>query len=158
MGRYYLHIRDFTGAMVEDEDGSELSSLAVAKEHAMLAMHELVGDAVKRGGELQIEAIIITDKLGTHLAAIPLLASLPSAMVDLLKRPEKVLPANKMEEYRRNADQCRHKAENTADLDDKMSWLRLADAWLQMLPSSRAPSSDLAGWPKASDDDSQASH
>ena len=158
MRRYYLHLRHFGGDVLEDEDGSEFASLAVAKQHAMLAMHELVGDAVKRGEELQFEAIVIADEHGTHLAAVPLLAALPSTIVGLLKHPEKTLPPTKIEEYRRNADECRSKAENTADLDDKTSWLKLADAWLQMLPPTHTPSGDLAGWPKASDDDSKTSH
>ncbi len=158
MTRYYLHLRDFKGALIEDEEGSELASLAIAKEHAMLAMHELVGDVIKQGNELQIEAIVIADERGTHLAAVPLLAALPSAIVGLLRHPEKVLPTNKIEEYRRNADACRSKAENTADMDDKMSWLKLADAWLQMLPPTQSVSADFVGWPKASDEDSKVSH
>jgi hypothetical protein len=39
-----------------------------------------------------------------------------------------------------------------------MSWLKLADAWLQMLPATQSPSGDLPGWPKVSDEDSKASH
>jgi hypothetical protein len=42
--------------------------------------------------------------------------------------------------------------------DDKMSWLKLADAWLQMLPPTHSPSGGLADWPRASDEDSKASH
>jgi hypothetical protein len=128
MSRYYFHLRDFEGDVLEDEEGSELPSLAIAKQHAMLAMHDLVGDAIKQGVELQFEAIVITDERGTHLAAVPLLAALPSTIVGLLKHPEKVLPPNKIEEYRRQADECRGKAENAADPDDKMSWLKLAEA------------------------------
>jgi hypothetical protein len=76
----------------------------------------------------------------------------------LLKHPEKVVAANKLEEYRRYADECRRKAENTTDPDDKMSWLKLADAWLQMLPATHSPRADLTGWPQPSDEDSKASH
>jgi hypothetical protein len=158
MTRYFLHLRDFSGAMVEDQEGSELASLPVAKEHAMLAKHDLIGDAIKQGQEPQFEAIVVADEHGTHLATVPLIAALPSKIVGLLKHPEKVVPANKIEEYRRYADECRCKADETADPDDKMSWLKLADAWLHMLPGVRSPSGDLPGWPKASDDDSKASH
>ena len=158
MSRYYLHLRDLKGGLVVDEDGSDLASLAIAKEHAMLAMHELIGEAIKRGDQLEIEAIIVADEHGTHLAAVPILAALPAAIVGLLKHPEKVVPANKFEEYRRNADDCRRKAEDTDDADDKMSWLNLADAWLQMLPPMHSAGTDLAGWPKQSDADSKASH
>ena len=158
MSRYYFHLRDFKGAVVEDEDGSDLASLAIAKEHALLSMHELIGEAVKRGDQLEVEAIIIADEHGTHLAAVPVLAALPAAIVGLLKHPEKVVPTNKFEEYRRNADDCRRKAADTDDSDDKTSWLKLADAWLQMLPPMHSAGAELAGWPKASDADSKASH
>ena len=158
MSRYYLHLRDFQGALIEDEDGSDFASVAAAKEQAMLAMHELIGEAIKRGEQLEVEAIIITDGHGTHLAAVPVLAALPAAIVNLLKHPEKVVPPEKLEDYRRYADECRRKAEDTTDRDDKMSWLKLADSWLQMLPPGHSASADLAGWPKASDEDSKASH
>ena len=158
MSRYYLHLRDFQGALIEDEDGSDYASLAVAKDQAMLSMHELIGEAVKRGEQLEVEAIIVADGHGTHLAAVPVLAALPAAIVNLLKYPEKVVPADKFEEYRRQADECRRKAEDTTDPDDKTSWLKLADAWLQMLPPSHAASADLGGWPKASEADSKTSH
>jgi hypothetical protein len=83
---------------------------------------------------------------------------LPSTIVGLLKHPEKVVPTDRFEEYRRHADECRDKAENAGDAEDKVSWLKLADAWLQMLPSNRSPSGDVAGWPTVSDQDSKASH
>ena len=158
MSRYYLHLRDFKGDVLEDEEGSDLPSLAVAKQHAMLAMHDLIGDAIKQGEEPRFEAIVVADEHGTHLAAVPLLAALPSTIVGLLKQPEKIVPTDRLEEYRRSADECRAKAESTADPDDKKSWLKLADAWLQMLPPTNSPGGEVAGWPKASDEDSQASH
>ena len=157
MSRYYFHLKEFKGALVEDLDGSDLASLAIAKEHAMLSMHELIGDAITRGDQLEIEAVIVADERGTQLAAVPIIAALPAAIVGLLKHPEKVVPANKFEEYRRLADDCRRKAEDTADPDDQVSWLKLANAWLQMLPTHSA-SADTAGWPKPSDEDSKASH
>jgi hypothetical protein len=158
MSRYYLHLRDFKGDMFEDDEGSELSSLASAVEQAMLGVHDLVADAIKRGDEPRFEAVVVADERGTQLAAVPLLAALPSTIVGLLKEPEKVVSRDRLEEYRRNADECRAKAENAADSDDKMSWLKLATAWLQMLPATQSSSGDLAGWPTASDDDSKASH
>jgi hypothetical protein len=158
MARYYLHLRDFTGDMVEDEEGSELPSLAVAKEHALLAMQDLLADWIKQGDQPRFEAVVVADGQGTHLAAVPLLAALPSRVVGLLIEPQKVIPADRFEEYRRNADECRAKAQDTGDPDDKRSWLKLADAWLQMLPLTHSSSGDLAGWPKASDEDSKASH
>jgi len=158
MSHYYLHLRDFSGDVVEDEEGSDFASLAAAKQQAMLAMHELVSDAIRRGHELRVEAIVVADARGTHVAAVPLLAALPLTIVSLLKNPTKLVPTNRFEEYRKNADDCRDRAANASDPDDKMSWLKLADAWLQMLPHSELANTDVAGWPKPSDEDSKASH
>lgn len=158
MSRYYFHMRDFTGSLFEDEEGSDLPSLAAAKEFALSAMEELVTEAIKRRADAQVEAVIVADGRGTQLAAVPVLASLPRAVVGLLKYPEKTIPKDRLEEYRRSADDCRHKAETATDTDDKISWLRLADAWLHMLPPGLAASADVAGWPRASEEDSKASH
>lgn len=157
MGRYFLHLIDFKGAVTRDEDGAEFGSLAHAKEHAMLDMHELIGEAIKRGDEIEIEAIVLADEHGTHLAAVPIVAALPSTILQLLRYPDNFIPPDRIQEYRRNADECRGKAERATDLDDKMSWLKLGQAWLQMLPPSRA-NADVSGWPKQSDEDSKASH
>ena len=93
MSGYYLHLRDFKGDVLEDEEGSELPSLAVAKKQAILALRELVGDAIKRGGELQIEAIVVADQQGTHVAAVPLVAALPPMCSRLIDRKERAMAA-----------------------------------------------------------------
>ena len=158
MARYYLHLRNFEGDVLKDVEGAELPSLAAARKEALFAMQDFVAAAIKEGDEPPYEAIVLADEHGTHLAAVPLIAALPSTIVELFKHPEKIIPADRFEEYRRHADECRGKAENTADPDDKMSWLKLADAWLQMLPPTHSPSGGLADWPRASDEDSKASH
>jgi hypothetical protein len=61
---------------------------------------------------------------------------------------------NADEEYRRQAADCRRMAENAISADDKQAWLRLADAWLQMLPKQPEPQN----WQKSCDEDSKASH
>jgi hypothetical protein len=157
MSRYYLHLRNFKGDVLEDGEGSECQNLAAAKAHALLAMNELIGEAIKRGDEPAFEAIVIADERATHLAAVPLTAALPSAVRDALKRPEKVFPTNRFEEFRHQADECRAKAEGTDDTDDRVSWLKLAHAWLEMLPPAHLPR-DLIGWPEPSDEHSKASH
>src|SRR3954469_22710250 len=103
MARYYFHLRYFKGHVVEDDEGSECPNLAAAKAHALRDMHDLIGDAIKQGDEPRSEAIVIADEHGTHVAAVPLVAALPSAIVGLLKHPEKVIPADRFEEYRWNA-------------------------------------------------------
>lgn len=158
MTRYFFHLRTFNGDLIQDEDGSELGSLSAAKKYALGAMHELVGEAVRRGDQLEFEALVLADERGIQVAVVPLIAALPTAIVDLIKRPEKILPSNKLEEYRRNADDCRAKAENTANADDKNSWLRLADAWLRMLPATHSAGPEPVGWPKPAEGDSKVSH
>jgi hypothetical protein len=90
--------------------------------------------------------------------SVPVLAALPGWIVDLLKQPSKAVPLNRFEEYRHNADGCCRMAENEDNPDDKMSWLKLADGWLQMLPRHDPATVPAPGWPKASDEDSKASH
>ena len=110
MARYHLHLRDFKGELLADEEGAEFSSLAAAREEATQAMREFMADAIRRGGEPPFEAIVIADESGTHLAAVPLVAGLPSTVVGLLKHPEKVIQPDRFEELRRQADECRRKA------------------------------------------------
>jgi hypothetical protein len=159
MARYYLHMRNFKGDMLKDEGGAEFPSLPDARKEALLVLRDFVADAVKYGIDPPFEAIVIADAHGTPIAAVPIIAALPSTIVALFKDPVKVVPADRFEDYRKFADECRARAENAVDPNDKMSWLKLADAWLQMLPSSTiSPSSQLTDWPRASDEDSKASH
>lgn len=158
MTRYYLHLRNFKGDLLEDEEGAEFANLAGAVQDAIFTMKDFVAAAIRQGDEPPFEAIIVSDERGTSLAAVPLIAALPTTILGLLTQPEKVVPKDRFEEYRRHADECRAMAENTVGPDDKMSWLNLADAWLRMLPPIHAPNGGLAGWSRASDEDSTASH
>jgi hypothetical protein len=126
-------------------------------DHALADIRELLADVIKRGEDVHIEAILVADEHGKHIASLPLVAALPPVIMNSLKDSTKIVPPNRLEDYRRNADGCRRMAENADDADDKASWLKLADAWLQMLPKYET-SADLAGWPPPSDEDSKASH
>jgi hypothetical protein len=159
MSRYYLHVRDIQGDIIEDEEGSDFPSLAAARDHALADMKALLAEAIKDGEDPHFEAVVVADAHGRHVAAVPIVAALPPGIVNLLKNPAKAVPLNTLEDYRRNADGCRSMAENADDPDDKMSWLKLADAWLQLLPKhDPAASPDGPGWPKASDEHSKSSH
>ena len=105
--------------MLEDEEGSDLPSLAAAKEHALTGMQELVGDAIKTGNGVEIEAIVLADERGRHLAAVPLVMALPPTVVAVLKHLEKIVLKNRLEEYRRHADECRGKAAQATDAEIK---------------------------------------
>ena len=158
MARYYLHLRNFKGELFLDLEGAEFPSLAKAREEAILVMRDFVGAAIRHGEDPPFEAVKLVDEQGAQLAAVPIVAALPLTLLGLLKRPVVVVPADRFEDYRRFADECRGRAENTTDPSDKTSWLKLADAWLLMLPVQHPLSVDLAGWPKVSDEDSKASH
>jgi hypothetical protein len=160
MGRFYLHLREFSGDLVHDEEGSDLPSLRAARDRAMISLRELVGEAIKHGNDLQIEAVIVADEQGNQVASVPIAVALPKIVVKALQHPMEVVPADRLAEYRRNADGCRARAEAADDPDDKRSWLNLAEAWLQMLPREEQPtaSADVRAWPKATDEDSKASH
>jgi hypothetical protein len=101
------------------------------------------------------------DERGRHIAAVPAVAAFPAALIDFLSGNQTTNTAveTQAEQYRRHAAECRQMAENAIDAEDKGAWLKLADAWLQMLP--RHPpggAAHIPGWPKPSDEDSQASH
>jgi hypothetical protein len=160
MSRYYLHLRHFGGDLIKDEEGSDLPSLAVARDHATIALREILADAIEQGRDIDVEAIVVMDERERCIAAVPAVAALPAALVSSLKDPAAHhAPKSKAEEYRQYAAECRQMAENAVAPDDKASWLKLADAWLQMLPKhASALGASLPGWPKPSDEDSQASH
>jgi hypothetical protein len=96
MSRYYLHLRDFEGNVTQDEEGFEFPSLATARDHALMDMRELLAEGIKSGEEVQIEAIILADDHGRHVASVPLVAAMPSTVVKALKDPAKVTPTIQM--------------------------------------------------------------
>jgi hypothetical protein len=152
-------MREFRGDLIEDEEGSEFLSLAEARDRALTSMREIMGESIRHGHDVNIEAIVVVDERGHQAASVPVAAVLPKVMVKALRNPIEVVPMDRLLEYRRNADGCRAMAENAVDADDKVSWLKLADAWLQMLPKhGPATNANMPGWPKPTDEDSQASH
>jgi hypothetical protein len=159
MRRYHLHLMDFGGNVIEDQDGAHYPSVTAARDGAIEGIREILGDAITHGSEIEIETVLVVDEGGHHVASVPVAVALPQVILKVLKNPVEVVPLERLAEYRSNADACRVMAENADDPNDKMSWLKLADAWLQMLPK-REPhaGADIAGWPKATDEDSKASH
>jgi hypothetical protein len=156
MARYFLHLRNFDGDLTQDEEGMDFPNFVAARQYAIGAMGELLAEAIKNGNE-PYEMIVLADEHGSHLASVPVVAPLPATLLNVVKDPAKAVPADRFEEYRRNADGCRQMAENASDPEDKTSWLKLADAWLHMLPQPQASSAE-PGWPKPAEQDSHASH
>ena len=155
---FYFHLRDLDGALIEDEEGTEFPTSAAARDYALKAARELLGESIKHGEGGPFEAVFVADEDGKEVAAVPFVAALPEVLVRTLKDPEKILPPNRSEEYRLYADGCRTRAADATNPDDKMSWLKLAESWLQMLPKESSESVATPGWPKSSDEDSKASH
>jgi hypothetical protein len=159
MRRYHLHLKDFGGNVIEDQDGAHYPSVNAARDGAIIGMREILGDAIKHGSDVQIETVQVVDEGGDHVASVPVAAALPQVIVKVLKSPVEVVTLDRLAEYRSNAEACRAMAENADDANDKVSWLKLAEAWLQMLPKHAPhPSADIAGWPKATKENSKASH
>jgi hypothetical protein len=158
MRRYFFHIRNGS-ELIQDQEGTELSDLPSAREAALEDMRHFVGDAIKNGKEVPADAIIVFDDEGRRVAAIPLVAVLPQLVLDVLVPEPESEQMTKSEEYRQYAEECERMAETAVNPSDRAAWLKLANSWLQMLPQ-RAGSGDgqLEGWPKPSDEDSQASH
>lgn len=158
MSRFFLHLKSFNGDVIKDEVGSEHPSLIAAQKEALETMNDFVADAIRRGDDIPCKVIVIADEAGTHVAAVPIVAALPDTVVNLIKAPEKVISGDRLQEYRRFAEDCRAKAEGTDNVDDKMSWLKLANAWLLMLPPDHSQGPDLTDWPSASETESKTSH
>jgi hypothetical protein len=157
MTRYHLHLRDFGGDVTQDEEGLEFSNVAAARDHALTDIQELLADAIKHGKDADIESIIMTDERGGIIASVPVVAALPALIVSSLKGSARLIPPVRLEEYRRSGDICRSMAEKADDPVDKMSWLKLAEAWLQMLPKyARSASSDISEWSKPFDENPTA--
>lgn len=155
--RYFIHLRDFGGNLSEDEEGMDFPNLAAARDYASQATRELLAEAIKQGESTRFDMVVVADKDGRHVISVPVVAPLPATLVSLLSNPAGAIPPNRLEEYRQYADCCRRMADEADNPDDKMSWLKLAEVWLRMLPKPSA-SSDRAGWPKATDEDSKTSH
>jgi hypothetical protein len=157
MMRYFFHLRDFLGDLLEDEEGTEFPNLAAARDYATQAMRELLAEVIEHGESARFDMVVVADEDGRHVTSVPVAAPLPATLVSLLKHPAEAVPGNRLDEYRQYADGCRRMADDAEDADDKMSWLKLADAWLHMLPKQSA-SANLPRWPQVTDEDSKTSH
>jgi hypothetical protein len=70
--RFYFHIRDPDGLIV-DEEGSDLPSLEAAQEEARASARDLVIEDLKRGVAVQGRQIEIIGPEGTVIQRLPVL-------------------------------------------------------------------------------------
>ncbi len=156
MRRYFFHFRK-GDELIEDEEGTELTSLAEARDNALEDLRQFVGNAIKDGVDVPAELMIVVDDAGRRVAAVPIVAVLPQSVLDAL-HPLPALAPDRSEEYRKCAQECRENAEHSANAADSAAWLKLANSWLRMLPKTASAEALPEGWPKPTDEDLQASH
>lgn len=70
MARYYFHIRD-GDALIEDFEGVELTSIAIAKEEAEQAAREILAEKVKKGEVIDGQRFEINDSWGNQMLTVP---------------------------------------------------------------------------------------
>jgi hypothetical protein len=79
MARFYFHIQDGVD-LIEDEEGIEFPSAKHAREEALQAARELCIDAIKAGGPLRADAVVIVDENGKQLSSVPIVEVLPKQL------------------------------------------------------------------------------
>jgi hypothetical protein len=134
MMRYFFHHQNGT-ELLEDEEGTELPDLGVARDYALDDLRSLVVEAIRQGSKLRLEALIIAAGC-ERLLMVPVVAALPQWLVEVVRPPRQKMPMDRFGEYRWQAAECCRMARNARSPEDKQAWLKLADAWLQMLPQS----------------------
>jgi hypothetical protein len=71
MTRYFLHLRDHTGVIV-DPEGKEFVDLGAARDEAIDAGREIMAELVRTGRVLDGQVIEICDQSGLVLATVRL--------------------------------------------------------------------------------------
>ena len=84
MSRYFLHLRYADQSVVEDPEGLDLPSLQAAEEEALHGIRDLVAADIRGGHEVTLNAIVIADNQGRHLATVPVRAALRKSLLQLL--------------------------------------------------------------------------
>lgn len=69
MPKYFFHVDDTAGT-VADQEGIELRDDEVARQEALLAVRELVAEALRRGKVLDGRAMRVTDSGGRKIVRI----------------------------------------------------------------------------------------
>jgi hypothetical protein len=70
MSRYFFHVRDSDGDVSHDGEGQEFPDLKAAREEAINANREILGERLLHGGSLNHRQIEIADESGKVLEAI----------------------------------------------------------------------------------------
>jgi uncharacterized protein DUF6894 len=78
--QFYFHVRDGAHLVINDDEGMELSSSDDARAQALLTVRELVCDAIKQGGDLVFDAVVIADERGNEIASVRASEVLPKRL------------------------------------------------------------------------------
>ncbi len=79
MPRFFLHIKQ--GAhLLRDEEGSILPTVADARMQALEAAREICTNAIRRGSDLEADAIVITDQDDQWVMFVPVSEALPAQL------------------------------------------------------------------------------
>ena len=70
MPHYFFHVRD-GGDISRDQEGQELPDLDAARQEAVNASRELIGERLLHGGAIDGREIQIADESDTVLAVVP---------------------------------------------------------------------------------------
>jgi hypothetical protein len=76
MTRYYFHVRDNAGDLCRDNEGQELPDLAAARQEALNASRELLGEQLLHGGQIAPQQIEIAGERGDVLLTVDVRATL----------------------------------------------------------------------------------
>jgi hypothetical protein len=79
MARFFLHIDDGP-ERIEDEEGSELSSLEEARREALTAARQLWAAAMIEQRDLSERRFVLADENGRVLDTLPFLEALPPGL------------------------------------------------------------------------------
>ena len=68
--RYFFHLRDFRGDLLEDEEGTDFPNLAAARDYATKAMRELLAEAIKHGESARFDMVVVADEDRRHVISV----------------------------------------------------------------------------------------
>lgn len=79
MTRYFLHLVDGDDVIC-DPEGSELPSIAAAREQALLSAREILAEAIKIGAQRVPRFVVAVSEGGNEVAVIDMRAIFPPGM------------------------------------------------------------------------------
>ena len=77
MERYFLHVTTVSNGIIKDDEGAILANLQAARDEALESAQDILADAIKEGRDLDVAAVIVTDKFGQELYRVSLTEVVP---------------------------------------------------------------------------------